>query len=297
MRGLRPGAAAVAAAVLAAVLAGCGDGDSGPVATEVVVVTASDGSSPASAPATSSAGSSGTAALQAGYDRLAASLPADTGLAVVPVGGGEPLLFGDQDPTVAWSTIKVPLALAAERKNGASAAETAAITASDNAAAETLWSSLGTAEQAARAVTAVLREGGDKTSTVPSVQRRAGYTIFGQTSWALTDAATFTANLPCLPGSAHLVELMGQVQGNQQWGVEVIPGRATAVKGGWGPAVDGGYTVRQIGLVTRKDGKRIAVAMSTYAPGASMDSGIAVLNRLADWIGTHLARLPAGRCP
>ncbi|MCF8611543.1 hypothetical protein L5G28_15450 [Gordonia sp. HY285] len=272
----------------AASLAACGsDSESESIATVTEVVTASSSTPAASAPR-------GKARLAASFGQLAVSQP--VGLAVVPVGGGEAMTFGDQDPQVAWSTIKVPLALAAERANGPSQAESSAIINSDNAAAESLWASLGSNEQAAAAVTAVLREGGDEQTTVPSAKLRPEYTVFGQTTWPLTNAATFTANLPCLPDSGHLVSLMEKVAGNQQWGVEVIPARTTAVKGGWGPSATGGYIVRQIGLVTLRNGARAAVAMSTYSPGASMDSGIAALNLVGAWVGRHLVSLPSGRC-
>ncbi|MBB4135427.1 hypothetical protein BKA16_001979 [Gordonia humi] len=285
---------AVLVAALAVSLAACGDdAASEGVATVTEIVTAPSSTTP-QAPSSTEKSSNAERRLTASFDDLALAQP--VGLAVEAVGGGNSMVFGDQTPRVAWSTIKVPIALAAERRNGASDSESAAIIDSDNAAAEALWASLGSPDQAAAAVTEVLREGGDETTTVPSQKLRPEYTVFGQTSWPLADAATFTAHLPCLPGSEHVVSLMGQVAGNQQWGLEVIPARATAVKGGWGPNADGGYVVRQIGLVTLKNGRRAAVAMSTYAPGASMDSGIAALNQVGGWVGRHLASLPAGRC-
>lgn len=280
---------ALLAAVVATSLAACGSGD-GPdsvaTVTEVVTATSSSPSVPSSSP--------GTSGLAASFDALTVAQP--VGLAVAPVGGGEVTTFGDQTPQVAWSTIKVPLALAAERANGSSRAESSAIIDSDNSAAESLWTSLGSNDEAAAAVTAVLREGGDTTTTVPSRKLRPEYSIFGQTTWPLESAATFAADLPCLPDSDHVVSLMGDVSGNQQWGVDVIPARTTAVKGGWGPSASGGYVVRQLGLVTARSGARVAVAMSTYSPGASMDSGIAALNTVGSWVGRHLASLPSGRC-
>ncbi|MFW0796252.1 hypothetical protein AAFP30_20735 [Gordonia sp. CPCC 205515] len=252
-------------------------------------------SSSAVAPAVPRRGA--TTALAADFRRTAATIGMPVGVAIAPVGGNAvpALSLGDQTVRVAWSTIKVPLALAAERVNGPSAAETAAIVNSDNASAEQLWASLGTPTEAAAAVTAVLREGGDQQTVVPAQQLRAGFTIFGQTQWALPDAATFTAHLPCLPGSAHVVQLMGQVAGNQQWGVEVMRTPAsTAVKGGWGPGDSGGYLVRQIGLIRYRDGQSTAVTMSAF--GGSMDGGIAALNALARWLDRHIMRLPRGRC-
>ncbi|MFC3243801.1 hypothetical protein ACFOJ6_17385 [Gordonia humi] len=172
------------------------------------IVTAPSSTTP-QAPSSTEKSSNAERRLTASFDDLALAQP--VGLAVEAVGGGNSMVFGDQTPRVAWSTIKVPIALAAERRNGASDSESAAIIDSDNAAAEALWASLGSPDQAAAAVTEVLREGGDETTTVPSQKLRPEYTVFGQTSWPLADAATFTAHLPCLPGSEHVVSLMGQV--------------------------------------------------------------------------------------
>ncbi|MCF8605658.1 hypothetical protein L5I01_20075 [Gordonia sp. HY442] len=287
---------ALLAAAVATSLVACGSGDEpDSVATVTEVVTATSSSPGAPTPSVGSSPTSrGNARLTASFDALTVAQP--VGLAVAPVGGGDVSTFGDQTPQVAWSTIKVPLVMAAERANGPSQAESSAIINSDNSAAETLWASLGSNDEAAAAVTAVLREGGDEKTTVPSQKLRPEYSIFGQTTWPLANAATFAANLPCLPDSGHVVSLMGEVAGNQQWGVEAIPARTTAVKGGWGPSASGGYVVRQLGLVTLRNGTRTAVAMSTYSPGASMDSGIAALNTVGSWVGRHLASLPSGRC-
>lgn len=280
----------VLAVLTVGLLAGCAADVEPSVATEIVTVTAMP-----STPTPTSASDPGPA-LAASFAELTARLGQPVGVSIMPVGGGEVVNLGEQTPQVAWSTIKVPLALAAQRKNGPSEAARAAIVDSDNASAEALWASLGTPDEASAAVTAVLREGGDGRSTVPSQRLRPEFTIFGQTSWALPDAAAFTAHLPCLPGAQDIVALMGQVSGNQQWGIELIPGRTTAVKGGWGPSVGGGYVVRQIALLTRRDGKQVAFALSTYAPGGTLGSGIAALNQVSQWVGRNLAALPGGRC-
>lgn len=263
-----------------------------------VVVTETSGT-PQAGPSSSTA-TTGTPAsrssLTKSFDAMSKTLSSPVGLALVPVGGGTVQTFGDLTPQVAWSTSKVPLALAAERKSGPSDAEANAIQNSDNAAAETLWASLGTPEQAAAAVTKVLREGGDKNTTVLSQRLRPEFSIFGQTVWALADAATFSANLPCLPDSKHVVELMGNVAGNQQWGLKAIESRQAAVKGGWGPSVSGGYIVRQIGILTLRDGRQVGVAMQAPTTAGSMEPGTAALSTVGRWLGRHLAALPGGRC-
>lgn len=276
------------------VAAGCAR-PADPVAVPPVTVTVTStpgvgGSSPASvAPA------GRYAALAVDFRRAFGT--AAVGISIAPGDGAAipALSMGDQTPRVAWSTIKVPLAIAAERANGPSAAETAAIVDSDNASAEELWSSLGSADRASAAVTEVLREGGDQLTTVPAQRLRAGYTVFGQTVWSLPAAATFAAHLSCMPGTAHVVTLMGQVAANQQWGVEVMQRAAsTAVKGGWGPGVSSGYLVRQLGLIRHRDGQVTAVAMS--AVGESMGEGIASLNGVAAWLDRSVSVLPRGSC-
>jgi hypothetical protein len=74
---------------------------------------------------------------------------------------------------------------------------TAALTASDNAAAERLWSSLGSGQAAAEAADQQLRAAGDlRTNAESRNLRGAGFTTFGQMLWALTDQVRFTAGLP-----------------------------------------------------------------------------------------------------
>lgn len=57
-----------------------------------------------------------------------------------------------------------------------------AITASDNAAAEGLWSRLGSGFEAATATQTVLAEAGDTSTRVNAVRTRPSFTPFGQTS-------------------------------------------------------------------------------------------------------------------
>lgn len=231
---------------------------------------------------------------------MAAATGLRVGAAVTAVGADasgteKPLVFGDRTPLVAWSTIKVPLAVAAERQNGASGAETAAIVNSDNASAESLWSSLGPVSEASAKVTAVLREAGDTATLVPVQRLRPGFTVFGQTRWSSAAAAGFAAHLPCLPGTDHVLSLMGQVGGNQQWGAQTMRHpRSTAVKGGWGPGEDGDYLVRQVGVITLPTGKQTAVAMT--ALGGSMAAGTAALNAVGRWLDANIGALPGGSC-
>ena len=234
--------------------------------------------------------------LDASFAELANSLAGQIGVAYLPVGGDGPAVtLGDWSTGPAWSTIKVPLAVAAFRHEGAAAEASArpAITASDNDAAEQLWESLGPPETAAAAVETVLREAGDET-TVESQRVRPGFSAFGQTVWSLAAQTGFAAELPCLPMAAPVVDLMGSVVADQQWGLAQIPD--AVYKAGWGPdAVTGGYLVRQFGLVPTATG-RAAVAIVAVADSGTFADGTAMLDRIGTWLGQHVAELPGGDC-
>nr|WP_246372420.1 hypothetical protein [Gordonia humi] len=230
--------------------------------------------------------------LQSSFDAL--KLPIPTGIAIVPVGGGDPILAGDQNVHAAWSTIKAPLGLAAERKHGMSRTEAAAVVDSDNESARVLTRSLGDPADASRELETVLREGGD-TTTRPARRHGDDYPMLGETMWSLADSATWTSNLPCMTGSDHIVELMRDVSRVQEWGLRRV-GDQTPVKGGWGEMPDGGYLVRQIGVVGLPDGDRVAVSISTHEPGMTFEEGTRNLDRVATWLTENLHRLPGGAC-
>ncbi|MFT3661925.1 MAG: hypothetical protein QM809_11140 [Gordonia sp. (in: high G+C Gram-positive bacteria)] len=234
--------------------------------------------------------------LHAAFARLRLKTP--TGIALAPVGGGTPVLLGDQTIRDAWSTIKIPLALAAERRNGQNRSETKAIVDSDNRSARRLTRSLGSPGEAVDAVTSVLREGGDARTLVLPATDDDEWPHLGETLWALSDSALWTAKLPCMDGSEHILALMAQVGRTQNWGLRKASSEDAAVKGGWGvDERDRGYLVRQIGILTLDDGSRVAVSMSVHAPKMSYDTGVTVMNTLGRWLGRHRALLPGGRCP
>ncbi|WP_256670607.1 hypothetical protein [Nocardia cyriacigeorgica] len=218
------------------------------------------------------------------------------GLAIMPVGGQRVVTFGDWTTGPAWSTMKVPLAIAALRKSQGSPSysTTAAITASDNSAADALWQSLGSPQEAAQAVQAVLREGGDATTTVPAIKARAEFSAFGQSEWALADQVRFASRLPCLAESADVVSLMGQIIPNHQWGLGSVF-ETVDFKGGWGPDSEGAYLVRQFGLVPAPGGQ-IAVALAAEPASGNFSDGMSTLNKMATLISQHLGELSGGQC-
>ena len=236
------------------------------------------------------------ATLAADFARLETKLHAVAGIAVSAVGNGQaPIMLGDWEHGPAWSTIKVPLIIAALRQENpptVTDAMTAAITESDNAAAESIWASLGDPVTAARKVEAVLRQTGDST-TVQSQKVRPEFTAFGQTDWSLTDQARFTSVAVCDSANAPVFALMGRVQPDQRWGIGTVPG--AQFKGGWGPSPTGSFLVRQMGVLPAPNG-RIAVALAAQPASGKFDDGTAALDEMASWLTAHLGALPAGQC-
>ena len=199
--------------------------------------------------------------LQEAVDAIAADNPG-TGIAVA--GSGTVAAAGITGPLAAWSTAKVPLAIAAERAGVADPDTISrAITYSDNAAADSLWEALGGGAQAAQATQAIIG-----TTTVPATPPRPGFSAFGQTQWSVSEQAEFTAALGCQEGADPILAAMGQPDPAQNYGLRTLEG--AVMKGGWGPAEDGSYEARQMGLITL-GGHTVAVAI--YAAARSGDYG------------------------
>ncbi|WP_024796939.1 hypothetical protein [Tomitella biformata] len=230
----------------------------------------------------------------AAFDELSATLAGTVGIAIGPVGAdGSVEVAGEWASGPAWSTIKVPLAIAALNSSGGAEqadAVQSAITISDNAAAEQLWSALGSPEDAALAVEGVLQEFGDRTTTVPSTRARPEYSIFGQTDWSLSEQARFGSALACKPEAEPVYSLMGQISGDQSWGLGALAD--AHFKGGWGPGPTGGYLVRQLGVIDTPTGQ-LTVAIAAETAGSFTD-GTALLSQVAGWISANPALLPIG---
>lgn len=235
--------------------------------------------------------------LAASFAELQAALQGSVGLAAVPVDSPDASTYivGDWSAGPAWSTSKVPLVMAAMREAPtapATANMIAAITQSDNDAAETIWKGLGEPEGAAGKMTAVLSEAGDPT-VVQSQRVRPEFTAFGQTIWSLDRQAQFLAHTACDAQSAEVLDLMAQITASQRWGLGAIPN--ARFKGGWGPSPAGDYLVRQFGLVHTNRGV-VAIALAAAPSSGSLDSGIEMMNAMTGWLSEHLDEVPAGQC-
>ncbi|MGA8328987.1 MAG: serine hydrolase, partial [Mycobacterium sp.] len=193
--------------------------------------------------------------LEKSFHELSNGLPGTVGVAIASA-GGRPVSLGAWSSGVAWSTIKVPLAIAALTADNADLVSKT-ITQSDNAAAEELWSVLG--DPAAQRVQSVIRDAGDPTTIVESRRVRAEYTPFGQTRWSLPDQARFAAGLPQVTGASEVIDLMRTLSTEHRWG---LAAKGYAAKGGWGPGLADDYLVRQFAIVSAGVGVALAAEVS-----------------------------------
>ena len=151
-------------------------------------------------------------------------------------------------------------------------------------------SSLGPAPDASEATEEQLRLGGDKHTRVPGQVTSPGHSAPGQATWELADQATFTSNLPCLPGSSKVTEPMGRVSEEQQWGLGQVDG--ARFKGGWGEVGDG-FIVRQLGLLPGAKGD---TAVTLQMRTTTFEDGIAIADELGTALKKHQSALPTGTC-
>jgi hypothetical protein len=253
----------------------------------------------------------------ASWARLSASIPAQIGLAVVPLGThGDPQILGSLQLGHAWSSIKVPIVVTLMRDGGGEGLDAeeqtwarAALTASDNEAAASLFGRLeaihGGLSEASLAIQGLLGEADGGSTYINTEPPPPGaVSTYGQTEWSLTAAAQFYAALGggCLldpSGTDYVLGLMEEVISEQSWGLGQAgfpPEWQVGYKAGWGPegGASGSYLVRQSGVV-RDGGGGVAVAMIALDESGSFEAGAADLTRIATWLRENLhTPLPVG---
>lgn len=282
-RSVMAGCGLLAGALL---LSGCHETDEpGPTATAATAAPPADTISHAQA-----------TTLEADFDALLTQLDGQASIAFAPVGGQNVTAFGDDIEDVAWSTMKVPLSIAAVRENGDSDEVRdlveRAITYSDNDATWTLWTMLGDMDSWIDKFDDVLRDGGDEHTVFEADRLHSGGPSYGESLWDDADQARFAAGLPCLADSGEVLDFMGQIDEEQRWGLGAIPG--ARFKGGWGPG-EGSYLTRQFGIIDTANGQT-AVAIVALPDSGSLEDGNAMLDEIAKWILAHQDQLPAGKC-
>lgn len=240
------------------------------------------------------------------FARLAGELGGQVGAVIGPPGSGEAAAFGTLQSGSAWSTSKVPIALRmledAGGPSGLSPAQAeeirSALTLSDNAAAAALFADLesihGGLVGASAAVEEVLREGGDA-STQISTQGHSEFSTYGQTDWSLANQQRFMSTLAagCVgsrESSDYVLDLMGEVS-SDAWGLGSA-GLPAAWKGGWGPGVDGGYLVRQMGILYIGD-KEAIVSLAALPADGQFETGGAMATAVAQWLARRASRYAA----
>jgi hypothetical protein len=171
-------------------------------------------------------------------------------VAVGALAGGPIESRGELTESRAWSTMKLPVIVAALAAGSADwEAVEAAITRSDNEAALLLWDRLDDAAE----VEAVLRRAGDPHTTLEREPDPRGHSSFGRTVWSLAAAVAFYGALArgeLLPDveTSRVLDAMGRIVPEQRWGLGQFPG--IRFKGGWGPSEppERGYEVIQVGI-------------------------------------------------
>ncbi|QGU06743.1 hypothetical protein COCCU_03975 [Corynebacterium occultum] len=288
--------------VMTAPLGACAipEGEQSAQLTETVTLTSTSAPtpspdlSPTTAPADPTPGERpipGDVELQPLIDAALASFGGSAGIAVSD--GSSELTAGDDAALPAWSTIKVPLTIAALRQDpGALQWATPAIQNSDNDAATALWNSLGDPATAGAAIAQVLGEGGNQV-VVNTEVIRSGFSSFGQTAWSPSQQARFAAQLPCVTGGQQLLGLMAGIAPSQAQGLGTLPG--ARFKGGWGPDLQGTYDLRQFGLFSGGQGD-VAVAISTHPASGTYEDAQAMATQIAAGLAPMLADLPAATC-
>ncbi|WP_179129617.1 hypothetical protein [Corynebacterium pacaense] len=123
---------------------------------------------------------------------------------------GQARTFGGLLDAPARSTIKVPIALAAldgcdADRASLEAQVTAALTTSDNDAAEWLWECLGDPDTAALRTGDVIAHAGTPVRVNTTVTR-PGFSSFGQTEWTLPEQALFAGVLPDIAADTIVAE-------------------------------------------------------------------------------------------
>ena len=198
------------------------------------------------------------------------------GRAAVSVGG---FTAGDNSPVPAFSTMKVPLSIAALRQDQSMYPDAEiAVTRSDNPAAHRMFTRVPAA-----GYERVIQEAGSRTSTPVTAKM--------STLWTTSDQAEFASGLRCVPGHEPVLDMMGRIVDYQHWGLGRIEG--ARFKGGW-YTYQGGHLARQFGLIPGPNGD-IAVAITAHNT-KGYEGSFRMLEELADGLAAMRGDLPTARC-
>jgi hypothetical protein len=253
--------------------------------------------------------SKGAANESVSFRKLQAEIPGEVGVAFAALGSNSIQAYGGTAVDHAWSSFKVPIIVTLmEAQEGTLTPDqeslaASAITASDNAAAASLFSDLeeatGNAAGAVEAAVSQIPNGATAVATAPPPP--GAYSSWGQTEWTLKAATAFYGALAC--GSfgdvTQVLADMESIIPEQEWGLGQarFPGARVAYKAGWGPdgSASGPYLVRQSGIIRLPSGEGTAVTIAAQDESGSFEGGVADLDRVADWVAENVPL--DGSCP
>jgi hypothetical protein len=277
-----------------------------PVYEEAGAPAAPTAAAPSTAPAAHSALPAGATA---SFAQLSATLPGDIELAVAPLGEGSTKVLGADVPAHGWSTTKVPVLVALLKARGArglTAQENSlahsAITESNNESILALFGDLeqieGGLDGASAYIQQLFRQSGDDETLVTTAPPPPGaVTTFGQTEWRPSEAVKFfraLGNRCLLPAdqSSYVLNLMGNIEPSESWGLGSAGFSSVAFKGGWGPEPSGAYLVRQSGIIDVGSSRGVAVSIVAFPSSGSFSTGTQMLTDTAVWLRHELRLVP-----
>jgi hypothetical protein len=157
---------------------------------------------------------------------------------------------------------------------------------SDNDAASTLWDEIGDAQGLQ-----VANRAFGLTATDPGQDGYWGLTTTTTNDQVRLLDAVASPTGPLGPANGVLLNLMGEVESDQTWGVSAAgrPGDSTILKNGWLSLDDDGglWEVNSIGRITG-DGTDVTIAVMSCGT-SDLDDGIALVEKIAQETRTELA--------
>ncbi|HFG8773211.1 S-adenosylmethionine synthetase [Corynebacterium striatum] len=196
----------------------------------------------------------------------------EAGVAIDAQSGSVQRGLKGEEPT--WSTIKVPIAIAAAEVGADEQMIDLAIEQSDNDAAYALWTQVQWETGDANGAVSDLLDEYDAPAKVED--------SFGYSTWTLKNQAAFGASLPCVAHARHVNDAMDNLIVYHDNGLSALPD--TRAKGGWGLSeIDGMYTHRQFGVRSTKgaEPQSVGLAIEVVMPGDDFSNAESALNALA----------------
>lgn len=201
----------------------------------------------------------------------------DVQVGVAVFDGTQDITAGSVGVMPAWSTIKVPIALVAQKhcSYGEKALEKlteAAIEWSDNDATDQLWGCLGSAADASRLVSEEIAKSGVTVKPQPA---------WGTTAWTLPGQARYGYQLAAVPEDNPVIVDMHKIVDEHRYGLGQLDN--VPFKGGWSDADDGSWHTRQFGFTTIGE-TTYGIAIAARSLDGSEEDCQEALTHVADYL-------------